>query len=128
MAPKGPPPASASPIGRLRAAWRSAIADSGGGAGARAAQRVHARLELGDLARKRAHVLVRRDAELRDRARHALLEHALEGADGLDRAVTGFVGTGEHGLLRLVRLGDVDLAGLLHLGDRGLAALHDRVE
>ena len=54
------------------------------GAGARAVQAVDARLQLGDLARQRAHVLGGGHAELRDRPGDALLEHLLEVVHGLD--------------------------------------------
>src|SRR6187402_3656964 len=105
MAPKGPPPARASPIGCCFGFERELRP------GTSATQLVHALLQLRDLARERAHVTGGGHAELRDRALHAVLEDLLELRYGVEGANAGGVGTRgdrltglHHGSARFFRL------------------------
>src|SRR5688572_14760593 len=115
MAPKGPPPARARPIGcflRLRRGEArfttlSPTLSQGRGSergtqfrgpqhqrsspGARTTELIDALLQLGHLARERANVASRRHAEPGDGALHAVLEDLLELGDGIHGAGAGFV-------------------------------------
>src|SRR5215212_2441963 len=113
MAPKGPPPASARPMERGPDFPPTFEPRPAAVLRTRPAQALHARLQLRDLARQIADFLRRGNAQARDRARDALLEHLLERAHDFSGARARLLATCDHRIL-----GGIDgVPGRLDPGD-----------